>query len=174
MTVGLLVVLVCQILLIVCAIYFIWSWLTQTPFYPSSTNKLDTLISEGKIKLPAEGKFIDIGSGDGRFVAWAASRGYEAHGIEYNPYLSLLSRIRIKLSRGKKKNTEIFNKDFNKHDFSDYNIAYLYIFSNHMDQIRDKLFEQMKPGSVIITNTFKFSDIVPDEVYDRYNIYYVK
>jgi hypothetical protein len=174
MNLALFVVLTCQLLLIGSAITLIWSWLTQTPFYPSSVKKLDQLIKEGTVVLPKEGKFIDIGSGDGRIVAWASQLGYEAHGVEFNPYLSLLSRLRIFLTRFKKNKTEIFNKNFKKHDYTDYSVAYIYIFSDHMNEIKEKLFREMKPGSVIISNTFKFKDIEPDEVHGRYNIYRVK
>lgn len=167
------VILLCEQLLIVFAFYLIFSWLTKTPFYPSSVKKLNRLIEEGKLIINEGDRFIDIGSGDGRFVIWAAKRNMYADGIEFNPFLTLLSRSKIVLNRVGNK-ARILNKNFNDHDYSGYDIAYLYIFTDHMDKIKDKLFKEMKPGSVIITNTFTFTDIEPDDVYDRFNLYYVK
>lgn len=34
---------------------------------------------------PGGGLLIDVGAGDGGFVAWARSLGYDAHGLELNP-----------------------------------------------------------------------------------------
>ncbi|MFS8131446.1 MAG: hypothetical protein ACMG57_05740 [Candidatus Dojkabacteria bacterium] len=173
MTLPLIGLLICQVLLVVFAIYLILSWINQTPFYPSSVKKLDKLIKDGEIKLPDDVRFVDIGSGDGRFVVWAARQGYIAHGLEYNPFLSLLAKFRLFIARlgGKGK---IFNKNFNNHDFKEYNVAYMYIFSEHMEKIREKLFSEMKPGSMVISNTFKFKDLKPDKVIGRFNIYIVK
>lgn len=116
---------------------------------------------------------MDIGSGDGRFVIWAAKHGYIASGIEFNPFLSLLSKFKITLLRINNK-AKIYNKNFMNHDFSEYDIIYMYIFSEHMDKLKGKLFNELRPGSVIITNTFKFTDLKPDLEIDRYKIYYKK
>lgn len=40
-------------------------------------------------------RFVDLGSGDGRLVRTAAQRGMPAVGYELNPYLVLLSRMRM-------------------------------------------------------------------------------
>lgn len=165
------ILLCCELLLIVFAGYLIYSWLKKTPFYPSSPKKLENLINSGHIKINGK-NFIDVGSGDGRFVVWAASNGYYAEGIEFNPFLTLASRFKLFVRR--LKNAKIYNKDFNNHDFSKYDVVYLYIFPEHMDKIKDKLFEELKPKSVIIASTFKFSGIDPDDVFDKFSIYYIK
>jgi len=134
---------------------------------------LSSSIKDGEIKLPNDVRFVDIGSGDGRFVVWAARQGYSAHGLEYNPFLTLYSKLRL-LVGGLLGKAKVYNKNFNKHDFSDYNVAYMYIFSEHMDKIREKLFSEMKPGSMVISNTFKFKDLEPDQVIGKFNIYRVK
>jgi len=164
------VVLLCELLLMSFAIYLIFSFINKTPFYPSSLRQLDKLKAEGLIDFSKYSKFIDIGSGDGRIVRWANRKGFEyADGIEYNPYLSLYSKFRSVLNP----NVKIHNKNFKNHDFSNYDFAYLYIFPEHMDAVKDKLFTQMKPGSIIITNTFKFSDIEPNQKFEKLHIYYV-
>ncbi|MDQ7020886.1 MAG: hypothetical protein Q9M91_03495 [Candidatus Dojkabacteria bacterium] len=43
-----------------------------------------------------------------------------------------------------------------------------------MDKLKDKLFEEMKNGSIILTNTFKFKNIEPDKSYKRFHIYKIK
>lgn len=173
MTIGMIVIMLCESLLILMGAFLIFSWISKTPFYPSSAAKLNKLIDSGEVDLPKEINFIDIGSGDGRMVLWAAKKGYRAEGIEFNPFLTLFSRFLL-LINGVRKNAKILNKNFNEHDFSKYNLVYLYIFSEHMDKIKNQLFNDLQSGAVIITNTFKFSNIEPDKKIDRFNIYYVK
>lgn len=173
MSLGIIVVLICEGLLLLLGFYLIFSWLTKTPFYPSSLRRLNRFMSDSGVILPENGKFIDIGSGDGRIVYWAAKRGLFADGIEFNPFLTVFSRVLL-FVRGVSKKTRIFNKDFRKHDFSEYNIAYLYIFPEYMEMIQAKLFGEMKKGSIIITNTFPFPNIKADEVHNNFYIYKVK
>lgn len=173
MTIGIILALICEGILIIFGFYLIYSWFTKTPFYPSSLNRLNKFMEESGAILPDSGKFIDIGSGDGRIVFWAAKRGFFAEGIEFNPFLVLYSRLVLFL-RGAGKKTKIHRKNFMDHDFSDYDVAYLYIFPEFMDQLQSKLFREMKPGSIVLTNTFSFSNIEPDEKNNNFYIYKVK
>ena len=170
MDIGTWSVIICESLLLFFGFYLIWSWINQTPFYPSKTKPLNNLLKD--LNLGKNINFIDIGSGDGRIVIWGAKQGFNADGIEFNPFLTLFSRIMILLNRVSGK-AKIYNKDFTKHDFSKYDFAYLYIFPEHMDKVSDNLFKQMKKGSVVVTNTFKFTNRTPDKIDGRYYIYYV-
>ncbi len=174
MNIGFILLLICELLLMVFAIYLVGSWLMKTPFYPSSVKKLDKIYTEGKLKLTPNSRFIDVGSGDGRIVLWAAKKNVEvAHGIEYNPFLSLFSKLILFVNnvRGK---TKIMNKDFTHHIYTDYDAVYMYIFPEYMEKLKEKLFSELPKGSMIISNTFKFHGVEPDERIEKFNIYYVK
>ena len=159
-----------KIFLIFFAIYFLFSLVRKTPFYPSKIKSLDEIFNKIEIK----GKnFIDIGSGDGRIVIWAAERGFNADGIEYNPFLTILSKIKIFFLRLNKK-VRIYNKDFFDHSYSDYQIVYMFIYSEQMDKLQNKLFRELKPNSVIISNTFNFSEVKEDRKIGNYYVYYIK
>jgi len=174
MTLGLISLFTCEALLILLSIYMVWSWISKTPFYPSSLKRLNQAYQSGQIKLPENFKFIDIGSGDGRIVLWAAKKGAQrAHGIEFNPFLSLTSKGLL-LVNGVRGKTEIFNKNFFNHDYSKYDVVYMYIFPEHMEKLQDKLFKELPKGAMIITNTFKLRDVEPDQKLDRFYVYYVK
>lgn len=175
MDTGLIAVFLCEGLLIVFGFFLILSWFTKTPFYPSKTKPLNDLFNNlvlPHFSNPSSRNFIDIGSGDGRIVVWAAKRGFNAEGIEFNPFLTLLSRALITLNRVGSR-ARIHNKNFNSHDFGKYNVAYLYIFPEHMDSIENKLFTEMPKGAVVITNTFKFTNREPDSTHNKYYIYNV-
>lgn len=166
------VILLCELLLIVLAVYIIFSWIRSTPFYPSSTKKLFKLIEDEKIDLNGR-RFIDIGSGDGRFVFEAVRNGYFAEGIEFNPFLTLFSRLRL-FTLGKKGMWKIYNKDFFKHIYDKYDLVYLYIYSEYMDKIEKKLFSELPKGSLIISKAFNFSKRKEDRKIGEYYIYYIK
>ncbi len=172
-----LVALLCVFLLMIMGFYFVYSLMFSTPFYPSVTKRLNIALTYWKDlginPLNQEkAKFVDLGSGDGRVVFWAARNGFIATGIELNPYLSLLSKLIKFLKRIN--NARIINMSFYKHNFSDYDIAYLYIYPEHMEKMKDKLFREMKNGAVIISNTFKFKNLEPEQSYDRFHLYRIK
>ena len=43
-----------------------------------------------------------------------------------------------------------------------------------MDEIKEKILSEVKPGSVIISSVFTFNNLKPDQKIGRYNIYYIK
>jgi len=67
------------------------------PYLPSNTRSFQAVLDHiqpnivGRQKSP---RLVDIGSGDGRLVREAAKRGFSALGIEMNPWLVGISRIR--------------------------------------------------------------------------------
>jgi len=64
------------------------------PYYPTSIRRIKAVFN----KLPRrfmvkDAGFVDLGSGDGVAVLEAARRGLNAHGVELNPTLVLMSRF---------------------------------------------------------------------------------
>jgi len=173
MVLSLIILLICEGLVLLFAAYLVWSLISKTPFYPSRVSKLNKNYLDGKIFIPKTARFIDLGSGDGRIVLWAADKVSYAEGIEFNPFLSLFSKL-ILFIRGFSGKTKIMNKNFYNHNYSNYDIAYMYIFPEHMGIIKDKLLKEMPKGSSIITNTFQIPGLDPDERHDRFFIYKVK
>ncbi len=71
------------------------------------------------------GKFIDLGSGDGRIVLLASLFGIESHGIEFDPGLvntSLVIRRLLNLSSFSR--TRIIEGDFMNHDISGFGVVF--------------------------------------------------
>jgi hypothetical protein len=50
----------------------------------------------------------------------------------------------------------------------------MYIFSEYMDKLKDKMLAELKPGSIIISNTFQFKELEPTMIIDKYFIYKIK
>jgi hypothetical protein len=67
------------------------------PFLPSSSKAFRAVL-EHVPDLKREGlRMVDIGSGDGRLVMEASKKGMTAMGIELNPWLVFISRLRMRL-----------------------------------------------------------------------------
>lgn len=170
MSIGLIIGLICIGIWLLLSFYIVISVLFLTPYYPSRTKKLEEAIKNLDIKIKPGMAFVDVGSGDGRVVAWAAKKGLNAYGIELNPFLTLWSRVFF-LLKGVRGKAEVINQNWNKVSYEKYDIVYLYIFREHMDKLKEKFEEELKPGSIIISNTFRFKDLEPDQEYGRFAIY---
>ena len=103
------VMLIGLIIIFGMAVFFIFMALPLvfpgSPFLPSyrKSNQtarayLKNIIDFAKTSFP-NGRFIDLGSGDGRVVIEFAKQGFESWGVEFNSALVLWSRIKIKRSK---------------------------------------------------------------------------
>uniref|UniRef100_A0A3B3XBK3 FATP synthase c subunit lysine N-methyltransferase n=1 Tax=Poecilia mexicana TaxID=48701 RepID=A0A3B3XBK3_9TELE len=61
------------------------------PFVPATTAQVENVL---RVLRPRTGTLVDIGSGDGRIVIAAAKCGFQASGLELNPWLVWYSRYR--------------------------------------------------------------------------------
>lgn len=128
------------------------------PFAPLADNRIQTMIK--LLKLKKGDKLADLGSGDGRIVIAFAKLGIESHGYEINPVLVAISRYRIrKLGLGKK--AYIHFKDFWREDLSGYSAVAIYGIGHIMARFGSKLKKELKPGSKIVANYFRFSNLKP-------------
>jgi hypothetical protein len=66
------------------------------PFVPSSRQAFQAVLDNVPELRRADLKMVDIGSGDGRLVMEASRRGINAVGIELNPWLVFISKMRLR------------------------------------------------------------------------------
>lgn len=133
--------------------YFIPPLFGDAPFYPSSRKAIRDMISIADLK--GDERVLDLGSGDGRLVFSAAKYCKTATGIEYNPFLVVVSRLRSLFSRNSRgTRINFIYGSYYKHDFSSYNIVFCYLLPKDVTKLEAKLAKELKPGSKIITNTF--------------------
>lgn len=108
-----------------------------------------------------DGLLYDLGSGDGRILIAAATRGMRAVGIEIDPELVALSeaklagariRERVIVSRG-----DLFTVDLSRAD-----VVAVYLPEEFLRRLIP-MFEKMKPGSRIVSHQFKIPGMIPDQ-----------
>lgn len=143
----------------------------SAPYVPSNRRKVEKLLRELDVQ---DKTFVDIGSGDGCIVRTAAKLGAQATGVEINPYLSIYSKVRNIFSKHKS-NIHYLQKSFFNVDLSSYDVIYIYLYPGLMERLEEKIFSELKPGGIVISNTFVFKDRVEKEVVDKqFNIYTLK
>lgn len=123
------------------------------PYVGMKEEKVKKIIKMLEIK--AGDKAVDLGSGDGRLVIALTKAGAEAHGFEINPFLVWISRRRIR-NLGLEKRAFIHKKSFWHEDLSSFNKVTLFGLNFIMKGLEKKLQSELKQGSFVAVNAFKF------------------
>ncbi len=103
---------------------------------------------------------IDLGSGDGITVITAAKRGATAVGIEFNPEMVALARVRAQ-EAGVSDKATFMEGDLFEADLSKATVITLFLLPEINLKLRPKLLD-LKPGTRIASNSFTMGDWEPD------------
>jgi SAM-dependent methyltransferase len=112
-------------------------------------------------KVTSRDVVMDLGSGDGRTVIAAAKRGARATGIEYNPDMVELSR-RNAQKAGVSDRAKFENADLFKTDLSKASVITMFLLTDINLRLRPTILG-LKPGTRVVSNTFRMGDWEPDE-----------
>ena len=121
--------------------------------------------------LKSDEVLMDLGSGDGRIIVEAAKTGARCVGIEINPTLYWLSKIKIFFSRldnAKVQRTNLWITDLKEVD-----VLTLYFIPSKMDKLRKKIKKEMRPGSRVVSHAFAFPDWQYTKKDDKVYLYIV-
>lgn len=159
----LITIICCGVLIFTIIHLFFWikSGIPFLPSYKRLLEKADREIDWSNIK-----KLYDLGSGNGDVIRFFANhhKNVEFVGYEINP-------LRVWISKWKsrqQKNTKFQACDFLKKDFSDADLVFTFLLPKAMDKLLPKIKKEIKKGSVLVSNTFHFSDpdLQPEKVID--------
>ena len=140
-----------------------WStFRSQVPLYLSSKRVWQTL--EELLPPTAQGKqfsFMDIGSGMGGVLTHLAEARPDGryYGVENAPLPYLLSRLRIKL--GQYRNCHVLWGSLWACDLAPYDVVFAYLSPVPMEQLWHKVKNEMRPGSLFISNSFAVAEHPP-------------
>ncbi len=106
----------------------------------------------------------DLGSGDGRIPITAAQRhGTRGIGIDINP-----QRIREAIANAREAGVtdrvKFLQQDLFESDISEATVVTLYLLPELNLRLRPQLFEQLRPGTRIVSHDFDMGDWEPDRV----------
>jgi len=132
----------------------------DVPYVTTPTNVVNAMLELAKVG-PRD-YIIDLGSGDGRIVIAAAkSHGARGLGIEIDG--SLVSEARREAARqGVAQRVEFRAENLFVTDLEEATVLTTYLYSRVNLQLRPRIFEQMKPGSRVVSHEFDFGNWKPD------------
>ena len=114
-------------------------------------------------KVTPQDYVVDLGSGDGRIpIAAAKHFGAKAVGIEYNPQMVKLAQCRAR-AEGVTDKVQIKQADIFETDFTDATVLTMYLLSDLNMKLRPTILK-MKPGTRVVSNSFKLGEWSPDEL----------
>jgi len=135
----------------------------RVPYYPSSKQVWDEVLN----LLPQDKKLkmVDIGSGLGGLVIYAARRRptLEVTGIETAPFIWAYSQLRATLTRSR---ASFILGNYDKLDLGEYDVVFAYLSPAAMPGLMKKSGAQMKNGSLFISHEFPFPDLPPTWIID--------
>ncbi|PIO08551.1 hypothetical protein COU59_01330 [Candidatus Pacearchaeota archaeon CG10_big_fil_rev_8_21_14_0_10_34_12] len=146
------------VVLVVFLLIFISLFVFGAPFEPTNSYTLGKMLEIANIR---KGDIVaDIGSGTGTIViAFARLKNVsEVHGFEINPLLVWISRRKIKKLSLEGK-AFIHRKNFWKQNFSNFDVVTSFQINYVMKKLGDKLKRELKNGSRIVSNTWKFPNM---------------
>ncbi|HKJ67889.1 MAG TPA: class I SAM-dependent methyltransferase, partial [bacterium] len=104
---------------------------------------------------------IDLGSGDGRIVIAAAKRGAAGHGIELDP--ERIRQARKNALDAQVRDRVLFRQEnIFRADISEASVVTMYLLSSVNKRLRPRLFEQLKPGTRIVSHQFDMGEWEPE------------
>jgi SAM-dependent methyltransferase len=134
---------------------------SDVPYVPTSTPVVDRMLSVAGVD---ENDIVyDLGSGDGRIVIQAARQyGARGVGIEIDPELVEEARQNAR-DAGVSDLVEFRQGDLFEADFSEATVVTMYLLPSINLKLRPMLFEQLKPGTPVVSHDFDMGQWTPEQ-----------
>lgn len=144
-----------------------WCWqanvvrASDVPYVPTPMNVVDAMLGLGGVG--PDDYLIDLGSGDGRISIRAATRfGTRGMGVDLDDRL-----VRMALADARRQGVAdkvVFEvRNLFGTDIGRATVVTAYLLHSINLQLRPLLFEQLKPGTRIVSHDFDFADWAPDQ-----------
>ncbi len=128
---------------------------SRVPLYLSNQSALNEL----KGCLPSQAIFLDVGAGTGTVLKYLAEKRPDLNlaGVEHANAPWLWGKLRLPSS------VRWLNADYQSLNFADYDCVYAFLSPAVMAGLWLQAQSQMKPGSLLISNTFVIPGVSPDQ-----------
>lgn len=143
---------------LILALTSLGSVFTRVPLFLSSQRVVEALAQ----RLPSDPglRLIDLGCGLGGPLAGLARLRPDLllHGVEAAPLNWLFSRLRLD-GRARIRFGSLWDEDLSRYD-----VVYAYLSPAPMARLWAQARRQMRPGTLLISNSFEIPEVAPDEV----------
>lgn len=142
--------------------------LKGAPNVATTEDRLKTMLELADLKKTDV--IVDLGSGDGTILVAIAKKGFWCTGIEIDPMVVRKSRRIIKQQKLENL-VSIKLSTFWKTDLSLYSVVFVYGVTFIMKDLQEKLQNELRPGSRVISNRFIFPDWKPKKEKNNVRLY---
>ncbi len=130
---------------------FIYKTKTGSPYLPSRDQEIKTLLKY----IPEKSRVCDFGAGDGRvMLALAKAKKIEVWGWEIEPVIWILSWWRLKKIKNLRGKLHYKLGDMWQVNLEKFNVIIVYQLERFTNRLAEKCLQEMKPGSLVIANTY--------------------
>jgi len=131
------------------------------PYVPTPQVVVDQMLFMANIK--SSDYVVDLGSGDG-IIVLTATRLFKASGmgVDIDPGLVKLSNDAA-LKFGVADRARFLQQDVFKADLSKASVVTLYLLPGMMLNLREKIFNELKPGARVVSHDYHFGEWPPDD-----------
>ena len=149
-------------------LWLIWPIFIGAIFLPTPQDVVEKMLSIADV---VEGDVVyDLGSGDGRIIIGAAERGARGVGVEVDPIRVLWSRLKARRSPAHDRIRVIWG-DFFKNSVAEATVVTVYQGESINNRLRDKFEAELRPGSRVVSFSFKFEGWEPAAKHPDADIY---
>ena len=128
----------------------------DVPYVPTPQEVVDRMLAIAKVS--GKDFVMDLGCGDGRMLVTAASKfGSRGRGVDLNP-------VRIKEANADAQSAKVSDKvtfevkNLFETSIADADVLTMYLLPSVNLQLRPRIFDEMKPGSRIVSHSFDMGD----------------
>ena len=151
------------------ALSMLWPLAIGAAYSPSSMKVVQNMLNMAEVG--EEDVVYDLGSGDGRIVIEAAHK-YHALGVgvEADPLRVIWSRLKI-IRLGLGQQVKIIWGNLFHQNISPATVVVLFLWGRTNEKLKDKLQEELKPGTRVVSYVWKFKGWIPVKVDKKERIY---
>jgi SAM-dependent methyltransferase len=161
------------IIIFALVLLFCLTALTGAPFVPSKKSEIQGAFKE-LYPLGKHDLLIDLGSGNGKVLIEAHNCGAKSIGIELNPILAFISKLRL----FRKKNIKVVCRDFFHYDFpAETTVVYVFADGRDMPRVAKAVEAQAKrlhKPIYLISHAFPVEGYKTEKEYRAYYLYKIK
>jgi precorrin-6B methylase 2 len=151
------------------ALSMLWPLAIGAAYSPSSMKVVQKMLNMAEVD--EDDVVYDLGSGDGRIVIEAAHK-YHALGVgvEADPLRVIWSRLKI-IRFGLGHQVKIIWGNLFHQNISPATVVVLFLWGRTNEKLKDKLQEELKPGTRVVSYVWKFKGWIPVKVDEKEKIY---
>ena len=149
-------ILFVEVIVIIFMIWIVWSTAVGAPWLPTPKSKVRKMPEFADVQ---DGDIVyELGSGDGRIIIMAEKEfGAESVGIEADPIRYRWSKLMIRRHRLGSK-VKVLRGNFFNFNISDASVVTLYLGVGANNKLREKLADELKTGTRIVSHHFVLKD----------------